>query len=194
MSKVTTPRVITPQIEELGKSISEYEPVYITVIAEPGSLINECFHNVDAYIEKHGGQRILGWSIWQRANVLIEAEAHAVWNSPTGDMVDVTPHSNNETSILFLVDNHMTYEGNCIPNVRKALTSSPLVAEFIKLYNERNQIAAQTEGNTYSLPSDMIRRLWEIEQAFNQRVGRNDPCPCESGIKYKKCCGKFDRL
>lgn len=23
-----------------------------------------------------------------------------------------------------------------------------------------------------------------------QRVGRNDPCPCGSGKKYKKCCGK----
>lgn len=22
------------------------------------------------------------------------------------------------------------------------------------------------------------------------KVGRNDPCPCESGKKYKKCCGK----
>jgi hypothetical protein len=21
-------------------------------------------------------------------------------------------------------------------------------------------------------------------------IGRNDPCPCESGRKYKKCCGK----
>ena len=22
------------------------------------------------------------------------------------------------------------------------------------------------------------------------KVGRNDPCPCGSGVKYKKCCGK----
>ncbi|GAH69608.1 unnamed protein product [marine sediment metagenome] len=22
-------------------------------------------------------------------------------------------------------------------------------------------------------------------------VGRNEPCPCGSGIKYKKCCGKL---
>lgn len=22
------------------------------------------------------------------------------------------------------------------------------------------------------------------------KVGRNDPCPCNSGLKYKKCCGK----
>lgn len=26
----------------------------------------------------------------------------------------------------------------------------------------------------------------------NQNVGRNDPCPCGSGKKYKKCCGKAD--
>ena len=23
-----------------------------------------------------------------------------------------------------------------------------------------------------------------------QKVGRNEPCPCGSGKKYKKCCGK----
>jgi preprotein translocase subunit SecA len=23
----------------------------------------------------------------------------------------------------------------------------------------------------------------------DQKVGRNDPCPCGSGKKYKKCCG-----
>jgi len=22
------------------------------------------------------------------------------------------------------------------------------------------------------------------------KVGRNDPCPCGNGLKYKKCCGK----
>jgi len=23
-----------------------------------------------------------------------------------------------------------------------------------------------------------------------KKVGRNDPCPCGSGKKYKRCCGK----
>lgn len=22
------------------------------------------------------------------------------------------------------------------------------------------------------------------------KIGRNDPCPCNSGKKYKKCCGR----
>ncbi|MCJ7745231.1 MAG: SEC-C domain-containing protein, partial [Actinobacteria bacterium] len=27
------------------------------------------------------------------------------------------------------------------------------------------------------------------EQRHKDKVGRNDPCPCGSGKKYKKCCG-----
>lgn len=28
-----------------------------------------------------------------------------------------------------------------------------------------------------------------VEQLKTDKVGRNDPCPCNSGKKYKKCCG-----
>ena len=27
-------------------------------------------------------------------------------------------------------------------------------------------------------------------QSQETKVGRNDPCPCGSGKKYKNCCGK----
>ncbi len=27
-------------------------------------------------------------------------------------------------------------------------------------------------------------------RAAEKKVGRNEPCPCGSGKKYKKCCGK----
>jgi preprotein translocase subunit SecA len=26
---------------------------------------------------------------------------------------------------------------------------------------------------------------------FNQKIGRNDPCPCGSGKKYKQCHGRL---
>ncbi len=37
-----------------------------------------------------------------------------------------------------------------------------------------------------------IRRRWDERHAAkpSPAVGRNDPCPCGSGRKYKKCCGK----
>ena len=28
-----------------------------------------------------------------------------------------------------------------------------------------------------------------LAPAMKAKVGRNDPCPCGSGKKYKKCCG-----
>jgi len=31
---------------------------------------------------------------------------------------------------------------------------------------------------------------WPETVVAEEKVGRNDPCPCESGKKYKKCCGQ----
>lgn len=30
---------------------------------------------------------------------------------------------------------------------------------------------------------------WPKPKETEEKVGRNEPCPCGSGIKYKKCCG-----
>ena len=38
------------------------------------------------------------------------------------------------------------------------------------------------EGGEVSKPSTVKRE--------GKKVGRNEPCPCGSGKKYKKCCGK----
>lgn len=32
--------------------------------------------------------------------------------------------------------------------------------------------------------------LHQIQQAKSDKIGRNDPCPCGSGKKYKHCCGQ----
>jgi tetratricopeptide (TPR) repeat protein len=39
----------------------------------------------------------------------------------------------------------------------------------------------QTAFNAKTLPP-------ELQQIFREKTGRNDPCPCGSGKKYKKCC------
>lgn len=33
------------------------------------------------------------------------------------------------------------------------------------------------------------KKFNEDHRAVSTKVGRNDPCPCGSGKKYKKCCG-----
>ena len=38
-----------------------------------------------------------------------------------------------------------------------------------------------------------VRMLQETSEPYEnpyRSIGRNDPCPCGSGKKFKKCCGK----
>ena len=39
-----------------------------------------------------------------------------------------------------------------------------------------------------------IFREWKASKVFvaEKKVGPNDPCPCGSGKKYKKCCGRSE--
>jgi len=37
--------------------------------------------------------------------------------------------------------------------------------------------------------SRIRKQFNEDHRAVSNKVGRNDPCPCGSGKKYKKCCG-----
>ena len=45
------------------------------------------------------------------------------------------------------------------------------------------------------LPEEKRKELYKAQKKSGTivkgpKVGRNDPCPCGSGLKYKKCCGK----
>jgi hypothetical protein len=37
---------------------------------------------------------------------------------------------------------------------------------------------------------DIVKRYRVSKMAVSSKVGRNDPCPCGSGRKYKVCCGR----
>jgi uncharacterized protein len=59
------------------------------------------------------------------------------------------------------------------------------------------QITALTEAASDLIPEWVeTLNIWRLRNATDQpapakstKVGRNDPCPCGSGKKYKKCCG-----
>lgn len=35
-----------------------------------------------------------------------------------------------------------------------------------------------------------LRQPGQVEIRETRRIGRNDPCPCGSGLKFKRCCGR----
>ena len=75
------------------------------------------------------------------------------------------------------------------PNIRKSLQTGEMDIEDF-----RKQILTM-ELPSEALRFDLLKQLADIKPSAPQpekqkKVGRNDPCPCGSGKKYKKCCGK----
>ena len=53
---------------------------------------------------------------------------------------------------------------------------------------ERKKVTGDGEAKLEGAPQEESRGSVSIRK--NAKVGRNDPCPCGSGKKYKNCCGK----
>jgi len=79
----------------------------------------------------------------------------------------------------------------------KESTTISLAVDFEKLYY--NMLDAKARW-LYTLPGwdgilsieqrREIRNRWQQDkQAVSNKTGRNEPCSCGSGKKYKKCCG-----
>ena len=70
------------------------------------------------------------------------------------------------------------------------------IVEFVARYKLKGVAVAHRERATFK-KRDGVWFFVDGEElaappARNEgpRVGRNDPCPCGSGKKYKKCCGR----
>ncbi len=67
------------------------------------------------------------------------------------------------------------------------------VLETAKRLKKQEQSMPDIFSDLFSLPQES--EDWQGEPSpqpirTEPKVGRNDPCPCGSGKKYKKCCGK----
>lgn len=196
----TTPVAISEEVKQFCKSICNEPPQYVSVMPEPGATPHNCFPNVDKKVEISGGKRVNGWAIWQLANVYIEAEAHAVWQNNDMSLIDITPHDDGEKQIVFLQDPTLRYQGKKIPSKKAPLTNSPLAHEYVALSNETQAIILEHLSGERITPEDpnyqrlkyIYNRQRELNALFKSSAGRNEPCPCGSGLKYKKCCGRYD--
>jgi len=63
------------------------------------------------------------------------------------------------------------------------------------------------ESMETAIQNNQMKQLEELAQAWkkahtqkvreHEKIGRNDPCPCGSGKKYKNCClktGKYEAI
>jgi hypothetical protein len=200
----TLARTITPAIRSLCRElVPDGELRFVTLRPLAGADPGDCFPVVLGQVEREGGVVCHGWRIWEMPSVFVEAEFHAVWRSPQGELLDVTPVPMNGDRILFVPDPTRVYEGRQMDNVRRALTDNAAIHDFFRACGDSFELmnrGARAEQHGKIALRGPDREEWlAIEERKAEALsevlsdlpkpGRNDPCHCGSGKKFKKCHG-----
>jgi uncharacterized protein YchJ len=186
-----TPKLITSEVRKLCRELdATQEPIYVQVHPEEWCELGKCFQNVGRKIETCGGDVRHGWNIKICANLLLDAQYHAVYTDPQGRLIDITPSQDGEKRILFLRDTTRALPEAALipPNERRPRNDDPDTMELIALTNEKDSLERGQDADAMRL-SQVLERRRQLWRALPYRyAGRNQRCPCGSGKKYKHCC------
>lgn len=189
----TTPNRISQAILELCSEIdSSSKPVFVPVHPAPNIRSNFCMTDVQEHASRHGGKVQYGWTIWELPDVYLEAEFHTVWVSPADGLIDITPKLDNESQILFLPDSYRVYKDKLVDNKRKPLVDNQYTRMWLLVEKKKYEIMkkhfvnGEVDGPAAQAEFEKLIESMEIQK---KKIGRNDPCYCGSGKKYKRCCG-----
>ena len=89
-----------------------------------------------------------------------------------------------ETAAMYPAEQRIPRSMSFGPNLRGATASGSMNAAELQ-----EGILAMDLPNE-ELRASLLGEIAAAESAKPKKVGRNDPCPCGSGKKYKKCCGR----
>jgi hypothetical protein len=182
---VRPPKIIKPYVVSFCRSIvAEPQPIYVPVRTVPGAPKDDCFSIVPQHISRHGGEQIIGWTIWEWPRVYIEAEFHTVWQQPDGTVVDLTPKIVPMPRILFLPDPRRSYKGRQVDNIRKPLNHDPAIKRFCELATLMHDEQNRGDLADYHGPIMFTERMQRIDTERQQlglllqrRYGINAPEP-----------------
>jgi len=184
-----TPKLLTDKIIEICNNNDINNLFYVSRQLKDDCEAGNCFTNIQKYKELFGGNLLMGWAISVRKNLYIECEAHAVWQTPDDQILDLTPPS-HEDGVLTLFSHQKDMPVVKTPSKYIPITQSELVQEYITLRNQFEQIRCTSTGETLQIPKSLMDKIIEIDDIFLLKVGVNEKCPCGSSLKYKKCCGR----
>ena len=140
---------------------------------------------------------------------LLEKQVNAFkeGNTALTDSLNAVSEKNNFRRHLFVLNYALTHpESYITPYVVLVDAPNTRVKYLDSIYGKLSKdVAASTYGKEFKTYIEVARKA-ERERAAKEvstnvqdeqttvvkgkQVGRNDPCPCGSGKKYKKCCGR----
>src|SRR5471030_2473882 len=118
MLMMTTPAEIGDTVSLLTERFGLADAVWVPVRPRKDSVVQDCYKDVERQVAEFGGEIVYGWAVWEWPRIMITAEFHAVWKSPTGELSDVTIKPDGEQQIVFIPDARWTYNARQIDNLR----------------------------------------------------------------------------
>ena len=164
---------------------------------ESGYFINNEIGNYEEVLNDINKEDIKEYAVITKEELLIMSGDNWVYNSKAGRSFY------KEFTSMFSVDKDMTIAmmEDLVLDVQELEPSEAVekMIELINIDNEDIRIVASKMMNKFV---NKIR-LWKfkgistndvkasvISKTVSKSVGRNEPCICGSGKKYKKCCGR----
>ena len=140
-------------------TISPEAPLYVPVRPAPAGKPAYCFDNSVTQAQAAGGEAAYGWAIWRWPGRWFEAEHHAVWRTPSGELIDVTPQTGEPPRILFLPDPAAVYDPSTYrSNIMVPDAGNAAARDYIALAARRGDIT-----RSYWLPGMDILPLFSPE-------------------------------
>jgi hypothetical protein len=169
---IRTPDINAAEVRALCNSLRQNgQPFYVPFRPLPEAPLRECFSVVAGHVLANGGQVVLGWNIVELKGIWLEAEFHAIWRSPDGELLDLTPREFPQSQYLFLPDGEQPYEGTQVESKFHPLTNHPSVIKHIQLapefYYETNR-ADQSDATSYTFTPKIAALKAEMEYLLTQ--------------------------
>jgi len=83
------------------------------------------------------------------------------------------------------------YEGKSDINPYGATENTEFFSVISEYFFERPKLLQQKHPELYIILEGIFdqKMAKRLKKSNTKEINRNDPCPCGSGKKYKKCCG-----
>lgn len=126
------------------------------------------------------------------------------WWNVRSFMLDAFGYSNGNSECYEEVRNYLMYGdgiselGPIMDRYNLIFSDEKQLQQFLDLIMHAKNNTRIWENNGYT-PSELFeinrkreKNIVRCPTTQRPKIGRNDPCPCGSGKKYKKCCAVFD--
>ncbi len=167
--------------------------------------IEKCIKTYVTLKNIHTGKEIKTLAIWDTGatdSVITRSAASSLGLKPVSKTIVNGVHGAKEVNVYYI---NITLHNDQITLNSQVTECEELSSDFstgcligMNIISKGDFAITNFNGQTtmsFRVPSqqriDFVRGLKESKPIVKDKIpGRNDPCPCGSGKKYKQCCGK----